>query len=147
MIECPACKIRFSPRFRNCPRCGTYEAKLEERLEYLARSAEMELDRGATPAEVEALLIAEGIAPLEAVEIVSAGAKKVARAERSYGLVRLLGGAACVFLAAVVVTIGLLLMPSRWGLRLLIAGVLVGISGAWPFALGLYSVVTGRERR
>jgi uncharacterized membrane protein len=147
MIECPACKTWFNPRFRRCPKCETYEARLEDRLDYLAEAAEADLDRGATPAEVEAMLIAEGVAPLEACEIVSAKAKKVARAERSYGLVRLLGGAGLILLAAMIVLVGVLTLPSRLGRRLLLVGVLLGVAGAWPFGLGIYSVLTGREAR
>jgi predicted ATP-dependent serine protease len=142
MIECPACRISFSPRLRRCPRCNAYEARLEDRLEYLVQAAETELDQGAKTTEIEEMLIHEGLAPLDAVEIVSAQAKKVSRVERSYGLVRLLGGAVLLVLAVTAIGLGI------WGSsgRLVLLGAAVGAIGVWPFVLGVYSTVTGRER-
>jgi hypothetical protein len=37
-------------------------------------------------------------------------------------------------------------LPSRLGIRLLAAGLLLGAAGAWPFILGMYSFMTGRDR-
>jgi len=147
MIECPACRISFSPRFRHCPRCRAYEARLDDRLEFLARAAEMEIDRGATDAEAADMVVGEGLSPLEAGEMVAAASKKVARAERRYGLIRVFGGAGLLFLAAVVTAVGMCAGPSPWGFRLLLAGVFLGLAAAWPFALGIYSVLTGREKQ
>jgi hypothetical protein len=146
MIECPTCRISFSPRFRRCPRCGVYEARLEHRMEYLARAAELQIDRGVVAADVEALLVAEGVSPLEAGEVVAAAATTVARAERRYGLIRLFGGGALLVLAIAVAAAGMYISPSRWGLRLIAGGVLVGVAAAYPFYLGIYSVLTGRDR-
>jgi hypothetical protein len=87
MIECPFCKISFSPRHSLCPRCKAYEAKLDDRIEYLGNAAEAALDRGITPADVEAMLVEEGVPPLVACEMVAARARKVKRAERAHGLV------------------------------------------------------------
>src|SRR5262245_35544002 len=126
MIECPTCQISFSPRFRRCPRCGVYEARLEDRLEHLTRTAEMEIDRGATEAEVVALLVEEGIGRLEAAEIVNAVANKVTRAERRHGLIRLFGGAGLLLLAAVTIAAGMYISPSRAGLYLRAGAVIVG---------------------
>ena len=92
MIECRACKIRFSPRYRVCPRCKLYEPPAEERMDYFEDLAEAALDRGQSPSEVEALLNEQGVAGLVAAEIVSARAAKVARTERAYGVKRLVGG-------------------------------------------------------
>lgn len=142
MIECPACRISFSPRLRRCPRCNAYEARLEDRLEYLVQAAEAELDQGAKNTEVEQMLINQGLAPLDAVEIVSAQAKKVSRVERSYGLVRLLGGAALLTLGATAMGLGIWSSSGR----LVLLGAVVGVIGVWPFLLGVYSTVTGRER-
>jgi hypothetical protein len=145
MIECPTCKTSFNPRYRVCPRCGTYEAKLEDRIEYLADTAEIALDQGAASADVEVMLVDEGLAPLMASEIVSARARKVKRTERSYGLVRLFGGLGLVLVAGVIAAIGAFSLPSRFGWRMLIAGVGLALAGAWPLTLGIYSTVTGRD--
>jgi hypothetical protein len=147
MIECPACRIGFGPRFRYCPRCGAYEAPAGERAAYLDRVAETEFDRGATAAQVVEVLVGEGVSRNEAAEMAAAAARAVARAERRYGLARVAGGAGLLFLAAVLLGVGLCAGPSRGKVYLLTAGVVAAGSGAAPFALGLYSVWTGRDRR
>ena len=53
MIECPTCKVSFSPRHRLCPRCKAFEARLEDRVGYLTNTAETALDQGVSPVEVE----------------------------------------------------------------------------------------------
>ncbi len=146
MIECPTCKISFSPRHRLCPRCRAYEAKLEDRVEYLANSAETELDRGVGFAEVESILLEEGVPPLVAHEIVSARALRVKRAARRHALVRLIAGSGILALASSLTLVGVFTLPSRLGIRLLAAGLFLGAAGAWPFTLGIYSLVTGRDR-
>ena len=147
MIDCPACKISFSPRYRICPRCKAYEAKLEDRIEYLTDSAEAALDQGAIPADVESMLLEEGIPPLVAREIVSARARKVKRAARSYGLFRLLGALGVVLLGITLVVIGLLASPSGLGSWVLGTGLSLAVAGAWPFLLGVYNVLTGRDQQ
>jgi hypothetical protein len=52
MIECPNCKISFSPSQRQCPRCKVCKSKLDDPIEYLGHSAEEAIDRGLTPADV-----------------------------------------------------------------------------------------------
>jgi hypothetical protein len=146
MIECPTCRTSFNPRHRVCPRCGKYEAKLEERIEYLADTAEIALDQGATAADVEAMLVEEGLAPLVACEIVSARARKVRRTERSYGLVRLLGDLGLVLVASIFIAIGALSLPALFGWRMLAGGVGLALVGAWPLTLGIYSILTGRDK-
>ena len=147
MIDCPHCKISFSPSNRVCPRCKAYKAKLDDRVEYLGHCAEAALDRGDTPADVEAMLVEEGVPALAACEMVTASNRKVKRAERSHGLIRLIGGSAILLASLVLILLGVLALPSPLGARLVVYGVLVGVAGAPPFALGLYSVVTGREKR
>jgi len=147
MIECPCCKISFSPSHRLCPRCKAYKAKLDDRIEYLGHSAEEALDRGLTPADVEAMLVEEGVPALAACEMATVSARKVRRAERSYGLVRLLGGSVILLASLALILIGVFALPSPTGARLIVYGVLVGVAGAPPFTLGLYSVLTGREKR
>jgi hypothetical protein len=147
MISCPDCKTSFSPRYRICPRCGIFQPKLDDRMEYLADMAEVALDRGGSPGDVESSLVEEGVPALVAAEIVCARTTKVKRAERSYGLVRLLGGSIILGTASALALGGVLISPSRLGHRLLIAAALVGAAGARPFYLGVYSVLTGRERQ
>jgi hypothetical protein len=147
MIHCPACKTTFSPRFRVCPRCSAYDARLEERLEYLTDSAAISLENGAKPAEVESMLIEEGVSPLEACEIVSGKLAKIKGAARRYGLIRLFGGLGLEALAMVLAAIGWFALPSRFGLRMLIAGLGLGLAGAFPLLFGVYSMLTGREER
>ena len=147
MIECPSCKISFSPRHSLCPRCKAYKAKLDDRIEYLGHSTEEALDRGVTPADVEAMLVEEGVPALAAHEMVTASARKVSRAERSHGLVRLFGGSVILLGSAALTLIGVLALPDPSGAHFVLYGLLVGVAGAPPFALGLYSVLTGREKR
>jgi hypothetical protein len=146
MVECPTCKISFSPRHRLCPRCRAYEANLEDRAEYLANTAEIALDQGVPLAEVESMLLEEGMPSLVAHEIVCARALKVKRAARRYALVRLLGGSGILLLASILTLVGVFTLPSRIGVRLLAAGLFLGAAGAWPFILGIYSLMTGRDR-
>src|SRR5579884_277830 len=122
MIECPTCKISFSPRFRICPQCKTYEARLEDRMEYLAESAEAALGRGESPKKIQFLLLAEGLSPQAAGDIVSARVKKVARSERSYGLVRLFGGLGMLLLGSILMLLGVVCLLSGFGVRLLLLG-------------------------
>ena len=145
MIECPYCKISFSPSNRVCPRCKAYKGNLDDRIEYLGHCAEAALDRGLTPADVEAMLVEEGVPALAAYEMVTASARKVSREERSHGLIRLIGGSAILLASLVLILIGVFTLPT--GARLVVYGLLVGVAGAPPFALGLYSVVTGREKK
>ncbi len=147
MIECPSCKIHFSPRYKFCPRCKKYEAALKDRVEYLGDSVEAALDRGASAADVEAMLVEEGVSPQEACEMVAARSRKVKRAERSYGLFRLLGGSAILLVGLVPIIWGICLLPSYIGKRSITAGVVICAVGAGPFYLGLYSVLTGREKK
>src|SRR5262249_26708789 len=111
----------------------------------LGHSAEEALDRGLTPADVEAMLVEEGVPALAACEMVMVSLRKVRRAERSHGLVRLLGGSAILLASLALILIGVFTLPT--GARFIVYGLLVGVAGAPPFALGLYSVLTGREKR
>jgi len=146
MIECPGCKIMFSPRHRFCPICKSYQAKLDDRIEYLADKAEQALDRSVAPSDVEAMLVEEGISPLVASEIVGARARKVSRAERSYGLFRLVGGSAILLVGCVLTLLGVLALPSHLAFRVFIVAFVAVAAGVPPFFLGLYSIVTGREK-
>src|ERR1700722_2892936 len=119
MIDCPNCKITFTPRFRVCPQCQAFEANLEDRVEYLADSAEAALGHGSTPADVESILLEEGMPSLVASEIVSARARKVKREARSYGLFRVLGGSGLLLAAIMLVIAGFISFPSRWSWLLL----------------------------
>jgi hypothetical protein len=147
MIACPSCKISFSPRHTRCPRCQAYEARLAERIEYLAVAAETALDRGVAPADVEAMLVEEGVPRLEACETVATKARKVKLAERSYGVVRLLGGSVILLAGMILVLAGMFAGLRITGIHAVYLGLLIGVAGARPFALGLYSVLTGREKR
>ena len=147
MIECPYCKISFNPRHTLCPRCKAYEAKLADRMEYLAHAAEAALDRSTPLADVEAMLVGEGVPPLVAHEMVDARARKVSRAERSHGLVRLVGGSVILLAGLFLAQLGMLAMPSEAAAHMVVFGALAMMAGAPPFALGLYSVLTGREKR
>jgi hypothetical protein len=146
MIECPVCKIQFSPRHHICPICKSYQAKLYDRIEYLADKAEQALDRSIAPINVEAMLVDEGISPLEAAEIVRARARKVTRAARSYGLFRLIGGSTILLVAIFLALVGVFL-PGPLAFRLLVLASFAAAAGTAPFLLGLYSVVTGREKQ
>ncbi len=92
------------------------------------------------------MLVEEGMPPLVAHEIVCARARKVKRAARWYALVRLLGGSGILLLASILTLAGVFTFPSPSGIRLLAAGLLLGAAGAWPFILGIYSLMTGRDR-
>ena len=145
MIECPECKISFSPRHRICPRCGQYEAKPADRIEYLAHTAEAGLDNGATPAMVQAMLLEEGLSRNEADEIISAGAMKVRAAARSYGLKRLLVGLAFLTAASVSGAMGAMGFPSDNGLDLVFAAMLLGLVGVRLIWLGMSGILRGRD--
>jgi hypothetical protein len=147
MIECPGCKISFSPRHRICPICKCYKAKLDDRVEYLANKAELALDRGVRPADVESMLVEEGVPSLVASEIIVTQARKVARSERSYGVFRLLGGLAILLCSSVLALLGALTSPSRVAFYLFMGALLAGAAAIRPFILGLYSVLTGREKQ
>src|SRR5260370_20000378 len=142
MIECPGCKISFNARHRICPRCKSYQAKLEDRIEYLADKAEMALDGGAKPADVESMLVEEGLSSLQASEIIITRARKVARRERSYGVFRLLGGSAILLFAGVLFVFGMITTPSRAAYYAFLVALLSGAAGVKPFSFGLYSVMT-----
>ena len=145
MIECPTCKISFSPRHRLCPRCKAYEARLEDRVDYLANIAETALDDGVVLAEVESMLFEEGVPSLVAHEIVIAAAKKVRRAAKRHAFLRLLGGLAILLPASSLLLVGIFILPSPSGVRLLAAGLFLGAVGAWPFTLGICGLLTGRD--
>src|SRR4051794_27842574 len=133
MIECPDCKISFSPSHRVCPRCKAYQPTLQDRIEYLADKAEAALDRGAARARVESWLVQEGLPPQWASELVSARARKVRRSARSYGSVRLLVGLGVLLAASVVGLLGLAAFPTRVGKLSLGLAVLMALTGARPF--------------
>jgi hypothetical protein len=94
LIACPQCQISFSPKFSVCPECKTYKARLEDRLAYLENEAEIALDDGKSRDDVEAMLVAAGIAPVSVAEIVRARSRKVSNAARSYATQRLICGVA-----------------------------------------------------
>jgi hypothetical protein len=143
MIECPTCKVSFSPRHRVCPRCKAYEARLEDRVHYLTDTAETALDQGVSPDEVASKLLEEGVPSLRAHHIVCAGAQKVRRIARRHALVRLLCGLGLLLLASICVVPGFFLWPLGLGIS---AGILLGAVGAWAFILGIYGLITARDR-
>ena len=147
MIECPNCKISFNPRHRTCPRCKGYEARLEDRLEFLARSAEVAFERGAPVAEIEAMLIEEGVSPLEASEIVSVKTTRIKRITRGYGVFRLAGGLGALLLAGILVVLAVLAAgkPSAAG-KIMHFALMLALFGLGLFLSGIYSTVTGREK-
>jgi hypothetical protein len=145
MIECPTCKIGFSPKFRVCPRCGAYEAKLEDRLEHLEHIAEDALDEGALPHNVEAMLLFEGLPAERAREIISARGKKVRGAARFYGLKRLVAGLGLLLLSAVLLAFVFSSSPPRRKVRAAVGAVGAAVSGAGFLGWGIYSIVAGRR--
>jgi hypothetical protein len=139
MIECPSCKISFSPQFRVCPRCGTYEAKLEDRIEYLEHIAEEALDQNALLRDVESMLIIEGLAADQAREIVSRNGKKVTRVARFYGLKRLAFGLGVLLLSVFV------LADKSSSPRSRIRAIFAALTGALFLVWGMYSLLAGRR--
>src|SRR5262245_48617736 len=144
MIECPNCTISFSPKFRVCPRCGAYEAKSEDRIEYLEQTAEDALDQGAHPGDVESMLtIREGLTPEQAREIVSRGGKKVTGVARFYGVKRFAVGLVLFLLSAFV--LASVFSSPHIRIRVIVAG-LGGVAGsAWLLVWGIYSFLAGRR--
>ena len=115
-------------------------------MHYLADRAEAALDQGASPAETEAILQEAGVPALVAFEIVSARARKLRHTARSYGLLRLLMGLCLVSLGSSLAAVGAFVLPTRLGRRLLFAGLLLCFAGARPMFLGLYSLLSGRDK-
>jgi len=143
MIECPTCKISFSPSCRICPRCETYEPTLNERIEYLISAAEIALEEGAADADLESKLVQEGVSSQEAHEIVHERATKVRRATRYYGYKRLFGGIAMVFLAGfpfAAAIFGTTRRVTFTALGLMLAGM-----GVRLLVLGTRNILAGRD--
>ena len=141
MIECPTCKISFSPRCRVCPRCQAFEPTLSERIEYLTSAAELALEDGATHTDVESMLVQEGISSHEAHEIVQERLVKVKGITRSYGWKRLLAGSGILILAAFPLVAGIL--SRHWRLGAL--GLILSAIGIRLVILGTRNLVAGRE--
>jgi hypothetical protein len=142
MIECPNCRVAFSPRHALCPRCKTYEAKLEDRISFLESEAEAALDDGIGPYEVQSMLEKAGVPRDLAYEVVSGRAKNVARGARSRGLKRMLAGLGIFLLSGAFGLIVLLGIPSRLLVKIVFVA---AIPGVFLFLLGLRNLLSGRD--
>jgi hypothetical protein len=116
---------------------------LNDRIEHLISTAEMELENGAVSSEVESRLVQDGVSPNEAHEVVFQRAGKIRAATRSYGYKRLAGGVGMLFLATFPFAAAILGEGGR--VRFTVVGLILAGMGVRLLILGSRNVLLGRD--
>ncbi len=65
MIDCPNCRISFSPSFDVCPRCKTHQTPHADRVAYYVHQGEAIYRTGGTKDDVRAFLRGRGLTEAE----------------------------------------------------------------------------------
>jgi hypothetical protein len=151
VIDCPNCKIRFSPQFRYCPRCNAHQTPFEERRSYLKRRSEELVMEGLSATDLRQMLISEGLADFDADTIVRDSTSKVRSTNRSFGCSRLVLGitmltaGTLMLITVLFVTrnIGGVILAKRSVVAFAFAAGLLVLSGIYAIFSGLRSTITG----
>lgn len=79
MITCGHCGVHFSASLRLCPKCEKFEAPQSAVLERLKIEALARLEMGSDRAEVQSLLVENGVPRSEAIAFVAENSVKIDR--------------------------------------------------------------------
>ena len=145
MINCPNCRISFSPSFASCPRCQAFDTPLAARRSYLTQATKTRIDEGESPALVREDLLANGFSDLEADTLIGESVSSVRSETRRYGCRRFTIGVLMLGLAAFAIVIVLSGARIRGGFVITVI-ILLG-SGSLATISGLCSLISGRESR
>lgn len=148
VIDCPNCKISFSPRNARCPRCDQFETPRDQHQAFWKRDARARIEDGYDPRRVRADLLACGIAETDADSIIGRAQSAQRSVNRQFGCVRLVVAIAMIVTGLLFVIGGVFVLRGRGGSRMAVVSMIGGLgligSGLLAGVSSFATIASGR---